>query len=292
MDVRQNLKTTSNFINRIRNRLELVPVLLALAISIMLIALIILYPLALLITLGLDSIPSALSTYSFLEAVEATMIYSTLSSIIAIVMGTPLAYVMARYEFRAKGVVDALIDIPIMIPHIIVGIMVVLAFVWYGIGPVLRAHGINFINTLWGATTAVAFLSSTYYIRVVETAISMVNPEMEIVARTLGAGPLRTFTTIVLPRIWRSMASGALLTWARSASEAGALFIVAYYVYLHGNLVYPVPVYIYGSYVGIGLVNAVKYSAALVVLMLAVFIIYRLLISVGGTTYRLGGAGG
>lgn len=106
--------------------------------------------------------------------------------------GTPIAYVMARYDFHLKSIVDAVIDIPIMIPpHIIVGIMVVLAFAsYYGLGPFLKAHGINFINTLWGATTAVAFLSSTYYIRVVEASIRMISPEMEAVARTLGASPL------------------------------------------------------------------------------------------------------
>ncbi len=264
-------------------------ILLVLLISILIFSILIIYPLALLIVLGFPMIPRALSVISFIQAVEVTIIMSTLSALIAIIMGTPMAYVMARYEFRLKSVADALIDVPIMIPHIIVGIMIVLAFAsHYGLGPFLKAHGINFINTLWGATAAVAFLSSTYYIRVVEASIRMISPDMEAVARTLGAGRLRVFTSIVLPRIWRSMATGAILSWARSVSEAGALFIVAYYVLFGRNLVYPASVYIYESYVGIGLVNAVEFSAALVVIMLIIFVAYRVLISLGGDHARHG----
>ena len=250
-------------------------------ISLALLSILIIYPLILLIIVGGPMVPSALSTASFVKAIEATVVISTLSALIAIVMGTPLAYVLARYEFRLKQVVDSIVDIPIMIPHVIVGIMVVLAFAYrYGLGPFLKAHGIEFVNTLWGATAAVAFLSSTYYIRVVEAAIRMINPEMELVARTLGASWGRMFTTLILPKIKRAIANGALLSWARSVSEAGALFIVAYYVYFAGSYVYPASVYIYESYVGVGLINAVKYSAALVLVVLAIFIAYR--VAVGG----------
>nr|KJR72204.1 MAG: ABC transporter permease [Vulcanisaeta sp. AZ3] len=260
-----------------------ISIVLMLLLSIFIFSILIIYPLALLIVLGFPMIPRALSIVSFIQAIEVTIVMSTLSAIIAIIMGTPLAYVMARYEFQGKSAVDAVIDVPIMIPHIIVGIMIVLAFAsQYGLGPFLKAHGINFINTLWGATAAVAFLSSTYYIRVVETAVKMIDPEIEAVARTLGASPIRVFSTIILPKIWRSMATGAILSWARSVSEAGALFIIAYYVLFGKNLVYPASVYIYESYVGIGLVNAVEFSAALVAVMLVIFVIYRILVSMGG----------
>lgn len=291
---------------------------LAFAVSILIFALLIVYPLLLIITLGSPQLASALSVGSFLEAVEVTVVMSTLSALVAVVMGTPLAYLLARYNFRFKQVFNSIIDVPIMIPHIIVGIMIVLAFASkYNVifnslnlladklrilnmelmgyrplhellSPIINAlisgitsiTSIKFINTLWGAVAAVAFLSSTYYIRVVETAILMINPEMEIVARTLGASPGRVFTSIILPKVWRAMANGALLSWARSVSEAGALFIVAYSIYFNGNFIYPASVYIYESYVGVGLVNAVKYSAALLVIVLAIFIVYRVLVSI------------
>ncbi|MFP3240222.1 MAG: ABC transporter permease [Caldivirga sp.] len=294
------------------------PLRVALAVSILILLLLIVYPIVLLITLGSAQLASALSVGSFIEAIEVTVIMSTLSALVAIVMGTPLAYLLARYEFRFKQILDSIIDIPIMVPHIIVGIMIVLAFASryniifntlnliahklmlidaalsrYGLlhallSPVLNAlvnlltgiTGIRFVNTLWGAVAAVAFLSSTYYIRVVEAAISMVNPEMEIVARTLGASPSRVFISITLPKVWKAMANGALLSWARSVSEAGALFIVAYSIYFNGNYIYPASVYIYESYVGVGLANAVKYSAALLIIVLIIFVAYRVALGI------------
>jgi len=294
------------------------PLRVALAVSILILLLLIVYPIVLLITLGSAQLASALSVSSFIEAIEVTVIMSTLSALVAIVMGTPLAYLLARYEFRFKQILDSIIDIPIMVPHIIVGIMIVLAFASryniifntlnlvahklmlidaalsrYGLlhallSPVVNAlvnlltgiTGIRFVNTLWGAVAAVAFLSSTYYIRVVEAAISMVNPEMEIVARTLGASPSRVFISITLPKVWKAMANGALLSWARSVSEAGALFIVAYSIYFNGNYIYPASVYIYESYVGVGLANAVKYSAALLIIVLIIFVAYRVALGI------------
>ncbi|NAZ28198.1 MAG: ABC transporter permease subunit [Caldivirga sp.] len=294
------------------------PLRVALAVSILILLLLIVYPIVLLITLGSAQLASALSVGSFIDAIEVTVIMSTLSALVAIVMGTPLAYLLARYEFRFKQILDSIIDIPIMVPHIIVGIMIVLAFASryniifntlnlvahklmlidaalsrYGLlhallSPVVNAlvnlltgiTGIRFVNTLWGAVAAVAFLSSTYYIRVVEAAISMVNPEMEIVARTLGASPSRVFISITLPKVWKAMANGALLSWARSVSEAGALFIVAYSIYFNGNYIYPASVYIYESYVGVGLANAVKYSAALLIIVLIIFVAYRVALGI------------
>jgi molybdate/tungstate transport system permease protein len=294
------------------------PLRVALAVSILILLLLIVYPIVLLITLGSAQLASALSVGSFIDAIEVTVIMSTLSALVAVVMGTPLAYLLARYEFRFKQILDSIIDIPIMVPHIIVGIMIVLAFASryniifntlnliahklmlidaalsrYGLlhallSPVVNAlvnlltgiTGIRFVNTLWGAVAAVAFLSSTYYIRVVEAAISMVNPEMEIVARTLGASPSRVFISITLPKVWKAMANGALLSWARSVSEAGALFIVAYSIYFNGNYIYPASVYIYESYVGVGLANAVKYSAALLIIVLIIFVAYRVALGI------------
>jgi molybdate/tungstate transport system permease protein len=89
------------------------------------------------------------------------------------------------------------------------------------------------------------------------------DPDVEAVARNLGAGPLRAFSSVVLPNIWRSVINGALLAWARSVSEAGALFVVTYYVALGDRVVYPASVYIYTAYESIGLPTATEHSAAL-----------------------------
>ena len=214
-----------------------------------------------------------------MASVEVTFVIATAAAILSVVVGTPFAYLMARSEFKLKEVIEAIIDIPVMVPHVLVGIMIVLAFSsQYGLGPFLQGLGINLIDTLIGAIITVTYLSATYSIRVVESAIKMINTDVELTARTLGSTPAFTFIHVIVPRIWKSIANGAILTWARAVAEVGALLVVAYYVYFNGNYVYPASIYIYEGYVALGLAGVVKYSAALLIIVLATFIIYRLVL--------------
>ena len=238
-----------------------------------------LYPILLIIELGAKYLTSALATGSFLASVEVTFIIATAAAILSVLVGTPFAYLLARSDFKFKEVIEAIIDIPVMVPHVLVGIMIVLAFSsQYGLGPFLQGIGINMIDTLIGAIITVTYLSATYSIRVTESAIKMINPDVELTARTLGSTPTFTFIHVIVPRIWRSIANGAILAWARAVAEVGALLVVAYYVYFNGNYVYPASIYIFEGYEALGLAGVVKYSAALLIIVLATFIIYRLVL--------------
>ena len=233
----------------------------------------------LLVFLGAKEIISALEIGSFLGSIEVTFIIATAAAGFAVIVGTPFAYLLARHEFRFKEIVDAIIDLPIMIPHVIVGIMIVLAFASSsGLSPFFQAIGFNVIDTLLGAIIAVIFLSATYPIRIFEGAIRQVDPDVELTARTLGATPQFTFIHVVIPKIWRSVANGAIIAWARAVAEVGALLVVAYYVLFNGSLVSPASIYIYEAYEGLGLAGALKFSAALVVVIFAVFIVYRVIL--------------
>jgi molybdate/tungstate transport system permease protein len=235
-----------------------------------------LYPIILILLFGVKDINSALTTGSFLASVQVTFIIATGAAILSVLVGTPFAYLLARSDFKFKEVIDAIIDIPLMVPHVLVGIMIVLAFSsQYGLGPFLQRIGINMIDTLIGAIVTVTYLSATYSIRVTESAIKMINPDVELTARTLGSTPSFTFTHVIMPRIWKAIANGAILTWARAVAEVGALLVVAYYVYFNGNYVYPASIYIYVGYEGLGLAGIANYSAALLLIVLATFIIYR-----------------
>ncbi len=234
------------------------------------------YPILLIIALGVNNLVSALSTGSFIASIEVTFVIATSAALLSVLVGTPFAYLLARSDFKFKEVVEAIIDIPIMVPHVVVGIMIVLAFSsQYGLGPFLQGLGINMIDTLIGAVVTVTYLSATYSIRVTETSIKAINPDIELTARTLGSSPAFTFIHVIVPRIWKSIANGALLTWARAVAEVGALLVVAYYVYFNGNDVYPASIYIYEGFEALGLAGVVKYSAALLIIVLAIFIIYR-----------------
>ena len=235
-----------------------------------------LYPILLIVALGSKDLTTALATGSFLASVEVTFVIATAATLLSVLVGTPFAYLLARYDFKLKEVIEAIIDIPIMIPHVLVGIMIVLAFSSrYGLGPFLQGIGINMIDTLTGAIITVTYLSATYSIRVTELAIKMINPDVELTARTLGSTPSFVFIHVTLPRIWKSIANGAILTWARAVAEVGALLIVAYYVYFNGNYVYPASIYIFQAFEVSGLAGVVSYSAALLIIVLATFMACR-----------------
>lgn len=255
------------------------PFLLLLAIAGGLLLLFFSYPIAVLILVGGSGLAEALRVRGFELALLVTIITSTIAATASVIFGVPLAYVLSRQSFRGKGVIEALVDLPIAIPHIIVGVMIVLAFSWYvGLGPILHRLGINVVDTILGAAMAVTYVSATYTVRVVESALNAISPDLELTAMSLGASRARAFTSVVLPRIWRSVAGGALTSWARAASEAGALFIVAYDVYFGRSLVYPAPVAIYEAYVGLGIIEAAKFSAAMLVVVLGIFVLARLLL--------------
>lgn len=245
-----------------------------------------LYPLLFLIYLGWGSLASALATGSFLQSLGITAAISTLASLIAVLAGIPTAYVLARYDFPLKPLVDAIIDIPVVVPHTVVGLMVILAFASYGLGPLLGKLGLQIIDALPGAVIAVSYLSATYAIRTIEGAVRLLDPELENAARSLGASPFKAFVEVVLPNIKEAVLDGALLSWARSVSEAGALLVVAYYIILGNSSIYPASIYIYQAYIGLGLNEAVKYSAALVLFVLAVFLSFRAVIGRVGAKRR------
>lgn len=227
------------------------------------------FPILILFKIGTTQVLSAFAVPSFVDSVGITFLIATIAALISVTLGTPLGYILVRYDFKFKEVVDAFLDIPIMIPHIVVGIMIVLAF--------SSSYGVNggIINTVLGATLAVTYVSATYSIRMVQTSVSMIDPNVELTARTLGASPTTTFIRVVFPQIRKAVASGALLAWARAIAETGALLIVAYYVSFDGHLLSPASIYIYNSFIGSGLTAAVKFSAAMVLVSLAVFVAYR-----------------
>ena len=243
------------------------------------------YPIAVLLAIGLGGIGSALGVRAFQLALIVTLITSSAAAAASVVFGVPLAYALARFDFKLKEVVNALVDIPIAVPHIIVGVMIVLAFAqYYGLGALFHRLHISVIDTLVGASMAVTYVSATYTVRVVEAAIRSISPDAEIVAMSLGASRLRAFFTVVLPRVKRAIANGALTSWARAASEAGALLIVAFQVYLGKSLIYPAPVAIYEAYVGLGILEAAKFSAAMLIVVLGVFLVARAAMRGGGSS--------
>ena len=163
-----------------------------------------------------------------MHAMRLSAITSTISLLLAIVFGTPVAYLLARRSFPGKIIVDLLVDLPIVLPPTVAGVALLVAFGRRGVlGEHLTGAGIELAFTGTAVVLAQLFVSAPYYIRTVKAGFESVSTEYEGVAATLGASPLRIFYRIVLPLSWPSVVAGAILCWARGLSELGATLIFA-----------------------------------------------------------------
>lgn len=163
-----------------------------------------------------------------LDAMRLSAITSTVSLLLAIGFGTPLAYLLARRDFPGKVFVDLLVDLPIVLPPTVAGVALLVAFGRRGvIGQHLDDAGIELAFSTTAVVLAQLFVSAPFYVRTLKAGFEAVDPQLEGVAATLGASPLRIFWRVVLPLCWPSVVAGAVLCWARGLSELGATLIFA-----------------------------------------------------------------
>jgi molybdate transport system permease protein len=187
-------------------------------------------PLLALVYRALDSgeLAENLTSDVVLDALRLSAITSTITLVIAIMVGTPLAYLLARYDFPGKAVVDVLVDLPIVLPPTVAGVALLVALGRRGvIGETLDEAGIRIGFTTTAVVIAQLFVSAPFYIRTVKAGFQAVEPVYEGVAWTLGASQWRAFLRITLPLAWPSIVAGAILCWARALSELGATLIFA-----------------------------------------------------------------
>ena len=171
-----------------------------------------------------DNITSSL----VLDSLRLSAITSTVTLAVAVMIGTPLAYLLARRDFPGKVFVDLLLDLPIVLPPTVAGVALLVALGRRGVvGERLDSAGINIAFTTTAVVLAQLFVSAPFYIRTVKAGFESVEPVYEGVASTLGASPLRTFLRVTLPLAWPSLVAGAILCWARALSELGATLIFA-----------------------------------------------------------------
>jgi sulfate transport system permease protein len=178
-------------------------------------------------------------------ALKLTLMTSVIITIINAVMGTLTAYVLVRFRFSGRGVLNALIDMPFAIPTLVTGVMLVAL---YGpqrtVGAWLNAHGIQIIFATPGIVLALLVVTYPFVIRAVQPVLMEVERGQEEAAYTLGASKWTTFRRVVLPTIGPALISGSLLCFARALGEFGSVVVVA------GNIpgvTLTAPVYVFGQ---------------------------------------------
>jgi len=190
------------------------------------------------------------------------------ASFIAFIFGTPLAYLLARKKLYGKKIIEGIIDLPIMIPHPVVGIAILsLAGKHHPIGRFLSEVGIQIMGTRTGIILVLLFVGMPFYINTVKAGFESVPIRLEKASRTLGAGAFSTFARITFPLTWRHMILGFIMSTARAISEFGAVVIVAYHPMT-------APVMIYERFTAYGL----KYSQPIAVWLIAIsFVLFLFL---------------
>ncbi|MFH1153329.1 MAG: ABC transporter permease [Pseudomonadota bacterium] len=226
-------------------------------------------PLLLLLTLplvkmasepSLEMLVETLSDPDVVMAITRSILTSLSAALISFCLGTPLAYLLARKHFFGKKLVEGIIDLPIMIPHPVVGIAILsLAGRNNPFGRLLGELGIQIMGTVTGIITVLVFVGLPFYINTVKAGFESVPIRLEKASRTLGAGELTTFFRITVPLTWRYMVVGFIMCTARAISEFGAVVIVAYHPMT-------APVMIYERFTAYGL----KYSQPIAVWLIAI----------------------
>ncbi len=178
---------------------------------------------------GLGGLWSDISRPAAWAALVLTLWTAAVMTVINTVMGVLTAYVLVRYRFRGRSLVNALIDIPFAIPTLVTGLMLVLL---YGpqtaVGSFLKNNfGWQIIFAPPGIILALLFVSFPFVVRTLQPVLMEIDIDQEDAARTLGASGWMTFRRVLLPAIVPAMITGALLSFARALGEFGSIIIVA-----------------------------------------------------------------
>lgn len=210
-----------------------------------------------------------------LHSIILTFTAAAIATALAFVTGIPLAYLLARRRFAGRHLVEALVNLPVVIPHTAAGVALLLVFGRYGmIGRWLSPFGLTFTDNLAGIVVAMLFVSMPYLVNLSRDAFLLVDEELERVAMIDGASHWQAFLKVSLPIAWRGVLGGAVMMWARGISEFGAVVILAY----HPKIV---PVLVYERFEGLGLVAAQPVALLLILVALVSFLLIRLLLLPG-----------
>ena len=203
---------------------------------------------------------------AILLSVEASFV----TVVIAALAGVPLAYALAHAQWPGRGIVGAIIDLPIAVPHTVSGIALLIVLGREGIlgAPAQSLFGVKFWGTIAGIVAAMLFVSAPYAVNAARIGFEAVDPRLHQIARTLGLGPWRIFFEITLPLARREVAVGLTLTFARAISEFGAIVIIAYYPMT-------APVAIYDLFLRFGLGDATGAAMLLLIVALTLFVAFR-----------------
>ena len=219
------------------------------------------------------SLTHAAESAAIRDAILLSLQDAAITAGVATLLGVPLAYVLVRKPFRGRNVVQAIVDVPLAVPHTVAGIALLFVFGRTGwVGDPASHLGISFYGSQWGIVAAMLFVSAPFAVNSARVAFEAIDGNVLRAARSLGASPSFSFRHVTLPLAARGIMTGAVLVYPRSISEFGAVVIIAFY---------PVtaPVEVYNLFLQSGLAESASAAVLLLFVSLATFLVLRTLAS-------------
>jgi molybdate transport system permease protein len=162
------------------------------------------------------------------QAAALSLFTTAISIVVIALLGTPLAYLLARRDFPGKAVVGVLVQLPLVLPPAVAGLALLVTFGRRGLlGPALAGVGISLPFSTAAVILAQVFIAAPFYIRAAQVGFAGIAPEVEDAARVDGAAGLRLFRAVTLPLAGRALGAGLVLSWARALGEFGATILFA-----------------------------------------------------------------
>lgn len=181
---------------------------------------------------SLADFKSALLKPEIQAAFRLTVLSCTASTILALWVATPLGYLLSRYQFFGRSVVDTLVDIPIVLPPLVLGLSLLILFhlpiAGWELETWLREQVGFPVTYRWPAVVLAQFsVATAFAVRTMRVTFDQIDPRAEDVARTLGCSRCQAFLQIALPQAWRGMLASGTVAWARALGEFGPILVFA-----------------------------------------------------------------
>ncbi len=219
------------------------------------------------------SIADAIASPVVVDALALSLVTTAVSLIITVTLGLPLAFVLARRQFRGKGWLEAVVDLPIVLPPSVAGLALLLVFGRRGLlATPIEFLGISVPFTTIAVILAQTFVSAPFFIRSARTGIAAVDRDLEDAARVDGASESQVFRTITVPLAGAALAAGLIMSWARALGEFGATIMFA------GNVegrTQTLPLVVYSEFQGGDLDASIAAAAILVLAAFGVLLAVR-----------------
>jgi molybdate transport system permease protein len=219
------------------------------------------------------SLALAIASPVVAEALLLSLITTAISLVITVTLGMPLAIVLARRRFRGKGWLEAIVDLPIVLPPSVAGLALLLVFGRTGVlSAPFDVLGISVPFTTIAVILAQTFVSAPFFIRSARTGIAGVDRDLEDAARVDGASERQLFRSVTVPLASAALAAGLVMTWARSLGEFGATIMFA------GNMAgrtQTLPLVVYSEFQGGDLDASIAAAAILVLAAFGVLVAVR-----------------